>query len=127
VAKPSLSYPVALLVERPPAGRPPNVVSLRDEPLFSARVLFAALRDPLRTLRHLSPRAVWLAQTLRQRGITEVRAQDPRLQRVAKTVESLIGGAKPDTLRLRDNNQLGLITGGSNGRSGSSVATYERT
>jgi tRNA A-37 threonylcarbamoyl transferase component Bud32 len=100
VARPSLSYPIALLVERPPAERRPNVVSLQDEPLFSARVLFAAARDPLRTLRHLSPRAVWLAQALRQRGVTEVRAEDPRLQRAARTIASLIGGVKPDTSLL---------------------------
>ena len=100
MAKPSLSYPIALLVERPPGDRPPNAVSLHDEPLFSARVLLAALRDPLRTLRHFSPRAVWLAQTLRQRGITQIRADDPHLQRAAGTIESLIAGARPDTSLL---------------------------
>lgn len=100
MAKPSLSHPVALLVNRPVEPRPAHVVSLHDEPLLSARVLFAAVRQPLRVLRSLSPRAVWLAQTLRQRGISEVRAEDPRLQRAAKTIQSLIGDARPDTSLL---------------------------
>lgn len=104
MAQPWLSHPLALLADRPveppPGDRPLHVVSLRDEPLFSARVLFAAAREPLRALRHLSPRAVWLAQTLRQRGISEVRAAEPRLQRAAEAVASLLGDARPDTSLL---------------------------
>ena len=105
MARPSLSLPVALLAERPaeaPAGdRPLHVVSLADEPLLSPRVWFAVatrfVREPLRVVRCGSPRAVWLAQSLRQRGITEVRAAVPHLQRTAKRIESLIGTAPPDT------------------------------
>ena len=108
MARPSLSRPLALLVDRPlevpPSDRPLHVVSLKDEPLFSARVLFATvtglLREPLRVLRHFSPRAIWLAQTLRQRGISEVRAHEARLQGPAKTIESLIGNVSLDTSLL---------------------------
>ena len=108
MAQPSLSHPLALLVdgrvETPHGDRPLHVVSLRDEPLLSARVLFATatrfLREPLRVLRHFSPRAIWLAQTLRQRGITEVRAEDPKLAGAARRIESLLDRRPPDTSLL---------------------------
>ncbi|MGZ5472403.1 MAG: aminoglycoside phosphotransferase family protein [Thermoanaerobaculia bacterium] len=104
MAQPTLSYPVALLVDRqtaiPASDRPLHVISLDDERFLSARVLFATaarfLREPLRVLRHFSPRAIYLAQTLRQRGITEVRAADERLQSAATTIESLIGAPPLD-------------------------------
>lgn len=108
MAQPSLSYPLALLVDRrsaiPASDRPLHVISLDDEPLLSARVLFATasrfLRDPLRALRHFSPRAIYLAETLRQRGITEVRAADERLRRAAKGIESWIDAPPPDVSLL---------------------------
>ncbi|MGZ5431422.1 MAG: aminoglycoside phosphotransferase family protein [Thermoanaerobaculia bacterium] len=104
MAQPTLSYPVALLVDRqtaiPASDRPLHVISLDDERFLSARVLFATasrfLREPLRVLRHFSPRAIYLAQTLRQRGITEVRAADERLQSAVTTIESLIGAPPLD-------------------------------
>ena len=104
VAQPSLSYPLALLVDRrsaiPASDRPLHVISLDDERLLSARVLFATasrfLREPLRVLRHFSPRAIYLAETLRQRGINEVRAADERLRRAATDIESLIDAQPPD-------------------------------
>ncbi len=108
MAQPSLSYPLALLVDRqtaiPPSDRLLHVISLDDEPLLSGRVLFATtsrfLREPLRVLRHFSPRAIYLAQTLRQRGIAEVRAADQRLQSAAKTIESLIDAPPLDPFLL---------------------------
>lgn len=100
VPKPSLSLPFALLVGRTDGPRPANAVSLRDEPLLSARVLFTALREPLHVLRSLSPRAVHLARTLRQRGIAEVRTEEPGLRGVAKAVQSLIADVRPDTSLL---------------------------
>jgi tRNA A-37 threonylcarbamoyl transferase component Bud32 len=100
VPTPSLSLPLALLVDRPGEPRPAHVVSLNDEPLFSARVLFTALREPLRVLRSLSPRAVHLARTLRQRGIAEVRTEEAGLRGAAKVVQSLIGDVRPDTSLL---------------------------
>lgn len=104
MAQPSLSYPLALLVDRrsaiPASDRPLHVISLDDERLLSARVLFATasrfLREPLRVLRHFSPRAIYLAETLRQRGINEVRAADERLRRAATDIESLIDAQPPD-------------------------------
>ena len=89
---PGVAHEIDALEQR---GQPLHVVSLRHEPRFSPAIVFRAAanlwREPLRALRTPCPRAMYLAHTLRMRGITHIHAAGAPATTIASAMARLMG------------------------------------